>query len=142
MKYHYRIHKTKIGFWAECIEADGWVTQAKSRSELEKNMFEALNAVLDEPLESNWMPPLPNPSLKGRNIVEVPVEPHIALAMLVRQHRLKNKLTQKQAAAKLGMKHVYQYQKLESGKTANPELGTLVKLKGLFPNLSVDAALA
>jgi hypothetical protein len=40
------------------------------------------------------------------------------------------------------MKHLYQYQKLESSKTSNPELGTLVKLKKLFPDLSVDLALA
>lgn len=32
-------------------------------------------------------------------------------------------------------------QKLESGKTANPEPATLAKLKTVFPDLSVDAVL-
>jgi antitoxin HicB len=142
MKYHYRIHKEGKGYWAECIEADGWVTQANTLAELEKNMHEALNAVLDEPPESNWLPPEPDPRLKGRNIAEVAVEPGIALATLIRKERLEHRLTQRVAAGKLGFKNVIQYQRLESGKTLNPELTTLIKLKRLFPRLSVDAALA
>lgn len=141
MKYHFKIHKEKKGFWAECLELD-CVTQGDNRKHLDEMMKEMLVAVLDEPPESKYIFPLPDSSLKGRNIVEVSLEPRIAFAMLIRQNRLQNKLTQKQAAHKLGMKHVYQYQKLESGKTANPELGTLVRLKALFPNLSVDAVLA
>jgi len=141
MKYHFKIRKQGKWLWAECMESGGWVTQAENREALEKNMREVLNAVLDEYPDSNWIPPLPNPAIKGRNIVEVPVEPKIALATLVRLSRLRSKLTQKQAATMLGMKHVFQYQKLESGKTANPELGTLVKLKALYPEFSVDAAL-
>lgn len=142
MKYHFKVHKEGKGYWAECLEADGWMTQADTREELDSNMREALNAVLDEPSDSDWIPPLPNPKLKGRNVVEVPVDPMVALATMVRLLRIRGKLTQKQAAAKLGMKHVYQYQKLESGKTANPELRTLARLKAVFPGLSVDAVLA
>ena len=84
---------------------------------------------------------MPDPTLKGRNIVTASVEPKVAMAMVLRQSRLESKLTQRQVADKLGMKHIFQYQKLESGKTANPELATLAKLKGVFPNLSVDAVL-
>lgn len=141
MKYHYKIHKEGKGFWAECVEADGWVTQGANMAELQKNMREALNAVLDEPPESNWIPPMPDPSLKGRNIVEVPVEPRIALATMIRKERLEHKFSQRMAAEKMGFKNVIQYQRLESGKTMNPELGTLIKLKRVFPGLSVDAAL-
>ncbi len=85
--------------------------------------------------------PSPDASLKGRNIVEVPVDTSVAMAMVIRQSRLERRLTQRQAADRLGMKHVYQYQKLERGRTANPELRTLAKLKTLYPNLSVDAIL-
>jgi antitoxin HicB len=142
MKYHYKVHKEGKGYWAECLEAEGWVTQADTREELDFNMREALNAVLDEPSDSDWIPPLPNPKLRGRNVVEVPVDPTVAMAIMIRLLRIKGKMTQKQAADKLGMKHVYQYQKLESGKTANPELRTLARLKTLFPALSIDAVLA
>ena len=41
----------------------------------------------------------------------------------------------------MGIRYVSQYQKLESGKTANAELGTLAKLKKVFPAFSVDAVL-
>jgi predicted RNase H-like HicB family nuclease len=31
MKYHFKIHREKAGFWAECLELDGCVTQADNR---------------------------------------------------------------------------------------------------------------
>lgn len=140
MKYHFKIHKEGRGFWAQCVEGD-WATQGDTREGLAFNMREALDGVLDEPEDSTWIPPMPDPTIKGRNIVEVEVDPQIALAMMLRVNRLKRGMTQRQAAEKLGIRHVSQYQRLESGKTANPELGTLVKLKRLFPELSVDAVL-
>jgi antitoxin HicB len=106
-----------------------------------RGMEDALSAYLDEPENSKHIFPMPDPTLKGRNIVTASVDPKVAMAMVLRQSRLESKLTQRQVADKLGMKHIFQYQKLESGKTANPELATLVKLKGVFPNLSVDAVL-
>ena len=144
MKYHFRIHKEKSGYWAESIEEGlNANTQADTIGELYKNMKEALELCLEEPDQrSTYIPPLPDSSLKGRNIVEVSPDPHFALAALVRRHRLLSHLSQRQAAQKLGIKHLSQYQRLEKGKTANPELGTLVRLKKLFPDFSVDAALA
>jgi antitoxin HicB len=141
MKYHFRIHEEETGYWAECVEGE-WVTQGRTMKKLEVNMHDALNGVLDEPEDSTWIPPMPDPTIKGRNIVEVEVDPKIAMAMMVRVSRLRRGMTQREAAAQLGIRHVSQYQRLESGKTANPELGTLVKLKKLFPDFSVDAVLA
>ena len=142
MRYHFKIHRTKKGFWAECVEYDGCITQGDTRKELDFNMREVLDAMLDEPPDSDWFMPMPDPKIKGRNIVEVGVDPKIAMATMVRFNRVKRGLTQRQVADKLGMKHIYQYQKLESGKTANPEFGTLVKIKRVFPEFSVDSVLA
>lgn len=142
MKYHFKIHKTKSGFWAECIEADGWATQAETREGLEANMREVLEGVLSEPSDSKWIPPLPDPTIKGRNIVEVSVDPKVALATLVRISRLNRGLSQRQAAERMGFRHVIQYQRLEQARTLNPELDTLLKLKRLFPEFSLDEALA
>ncbi|MDB5047994.1 MAG: hypothetical protein JWO30_1065 [Fibrobacteres bacterium] len=142
MKYHFKIHKEEKGFWAECLELDGCITQGDDRRHLELMMTDAVSAYLEEPESSKHVFPMPDPTLKGRNIVAVPVDPKIAMAMVVRQSRLERSLTQRQVADKLGMKHISQYQKLESGKTANPELTTLVKLKNLYPNLSIDSVLA
>jgi antitoxin HicB len=141
MKYHFKIHKSGTGFWAECLELDGCLTQGDSREHLQLMMEDALSAYLDEPEGSKHIFPMPEPALKGRNIVTATVDTKTAMAMVLRQSRLQMKLTQRQVADKLGMKHIFQYQKLESGRTANPELATLAKLKTVFPNLSVDAVL-
>lgn len=141
MKYHFRIHKGEKFPWAQCIEGK-WATQGETREQLDFNMKEMLDLVLDEPEDSKWIPPMPDPTIKGRNIVEVEVDPKIAMAMMVRVSRLRSGLTQREAARRMGIANVSQYQRLESGKTANPELGTLVKLKKLFPDFSVDFVLA
>ncbi len=141
MKYHFKVHKAKKGFWAECLELYGCLTQGEDKVHLQLMMEDALAAYLNEPENSKHIFPMPDPAIKGRNIIAVSVEAQVAMAMVVRQSRLERKLTQRQVADKLGMKHIFQYQKLESGKTANPELATLVKLKGVFPNLSVDSVL-
>lgn len=142
MKYHFRIHKEKDGYWAESVEEGlNANTQADTLEELHKNMKEVLELCLEEPEASTYIPPLPDPSIKGKNIVEVPVDPKIALAAMVRRERLEHKLSQRKVAEKLGFKNVIQYQRLESGKNLNPELETLIKLKRIFPGLSVDAVL-
>ncbi len=141
MLYHYKFHREKGGFWGFCLELDGAVTQGNTWEEFEHNMSESLSLYLDEREDSDVLFPEPNPSLKGRNIVKVPVDPKVALAMLVRQARVRRKITQKQAAEKLGMKNVYSYQRLERSNTANPEFTTLLRIKKLFPEVSVDLAL-
>ena len=35
MTYHFNVHEDKKGFWAECVELSGCVTQAESFEELE-----------------------------------------------------------------------------------------------------------
>jgi len=142
MKYHFLIHKEKKGCWANCIELEGCATQATSESELKKNMEDVLNLFLDEPEDSKTVFPTPKKNLKGRNIVQVPVAPRVALAFLLRKHRLERNLTQTQAAKLLGMKGLYSYQRLESSKTANPEFETIVRIKKAFPELKLDELLA
>jgi antitoxin HicB len=110
--------------------------------ELRFNMTEVLDCVLDEPQDSEVLFPDPDPTIKvGKRIVAAPVTPKIALASMVRQARVRRKMTQKQAATELGMKNVYSYQRLESSKTVNPEFTTLLRLRKLFPEVSVDLAM-
>ena len=142
MKYHFKTHKQDKGYWAECLELDGCVTQGKNRHELDTMMKDALGAYLDEPVDSRHLFPNPDPSLKGRGIVAVQVDPRIAAAMQIRQLRIAAGKTQKEMAAALGMKSVWNYQRLESSKHANLELETMAKLKSVFPDFSVDFVLA
>lgn len=140
MRYHFKIHKEKGGFWAECIEFPGCVTQGNSRKELHTNMQEALNLYLEECEDSEHLAPLPKKSLElTPSVVEVPVEPAIALAFSIRHQRIKQGLTQREVADQLGMKAIYSYQRLE--KKCNPTLDLIYKLVVLFPALSLDKIL-
>jgi len=140
MKYHFKIHKEKGGFWAECIEIPSCMTQGDSLEDLEDNMQDAIHTYLEEPQESNFLAPLPKKSIKiGRNVVDVPVDPSIALAFSLRRERIKRGLTQQEAAEKLGMKGTYSYQRLE--KRCNPTLEMIFRIVSLFPTLSLDRIL-
>ena len=141
MYYHFKIHKEGDGYWAECIELKGCVTQGDTFKELEKNMEEALNLYLDEPDNSDVVFSLPNDEIEGEDIVEVPVNPKIAFAFMLRMLRRKKGLTQNEIARMLGMKNIYSYQRLERSKQANPSLTTLAKIKKVFPELNVDEIL-
>ncbi len=140
MRYHFKLHKEKEGFWAECIELAGCVTQGNTKEELKTNMQEALNLYLEEQEDFDFLAALPKKSIKlSSSIEEVPVDPQIALAFSIRYQRIKQGLSQKQAADKLGMKGIYSYQRLE--RKCNPTLGLLSKLMTVFPKLSLDRIL-
>jgi predicted RNase H-like HicB family nuclease/DNA-binding XRE family transcriptional regulator len=138
MKYHFRIHRGRL-LWAECLELEGCVTQGTNRAVLDKNMREALNLYLEERDSSRIIFPAPSRTVIGRNIVEVEVDPGVAFAMQLRQSRLRSRLTQKEAARKLGLKSIFSYQRLE--RKGNPSLRTIKKVKSLFPELSLDTML-
>jgi len=140
MRYHFKVHKEKDGFWAECIELPGCVTQGDTKGELDANMQEALNLYLEESEGFDYLTPFPKASIKaGRSTVEIPVDPSIALAFSIRQQRIKQGMTQQEAADQLGMKRIYSYQRLE--RKCNPTLGLICRLVLLFPALSLDRIL-
>ena len=139
MIYHFKIHKETKGYWAECVELKGCITQGDTKDKLYKNMKEALNLYLDEPAGSDIVDLLPDEKIDGRNIVPVPVEPEIAFSVVMRHLRKKHKMTQQQIADKLGMKKIYSYQRLE--RKSNPSLEMLSKIREVFPDFSVDMIL-
>jgi antitoxin HicB len=140
MTYHFLVHVEKRRLWAECIELEGCVTQGRSRSELERNMPEALNLYLEEPGSSSTIFPAPSERPYGRGVFPVAVEPAVAFSMQLRQLRVLSKLTQKEAARRLGMRSLYSYQRLE--RRSNPSLATMKKVKTLFPDFSLDMILS
>lgn len=138
MKYHFKIHKEKRGYWAECIELEGCHTQGSSSKELHENMKEALNLYLSEPATSQLIFPQPRKSVKGKNIVQVDVEPSVAIANRIREVRLKSNLTQIKMTDFLGINNLSSYQRLEDPTRSNPEFKTLMLIKSKFPNFKVD----
>lgn len=140
MKYHFKVHKEGKGYWAECIELIGCITEADSMEELQKNMQEALNLYVEEPEDSKELALLPDESIiAARNIVEVALDTQIAFAFMVRYYRIKHGLTQQQAAKKMGFETIYSYQRLE-GRRCNPSLKIIAKIKRAFPDFSIDYA--
>ena len=139
MLYHFIIHKDSDGLWAECVELEGCHTQSKDGTleDLKKNMEEALNLYLDEP-NYNRVFPLPDESIKEPNVIEVPVEPGIAFAILLRKKRKERNLTQKEMAKQLGFSNLWSYQKLESPINNNPQLNTLEKIKKVIPDIDFN----
>jgi antitoxin HicB len=138
MRYHFKVHNRKL-LWAECLELDGCVTQGKNRDDLERNMKDALNLYLEEPESSTAIFPPPLSKQDGPGIVPVEVEPPVAFALQLRQLRLQSRLTQKEAARRLGMRSLYSYQRLE--RRSNPSLATIKRVKALFPEFSLDSVL-
>lgn len=140
MKYHFKVHKEGKGYWAECIELVGCITEADSMEALQKNMQEALNLYVEEPEDSKELASLPDESIPAsRNIMEVALDPQIAFAFMVRHYRIKHGLTQQQAAKKMGFETIYSYQRLE-GRRCNPSLKIITKIKRAFPEFSIDYA--
>jgi antitoxin HicB len=140
VKYHFKIHKEKETYWAECLELPGCVTQGNTLKILNKNMELALNLYIEEPDNSKHIAPLPDTKIKTtKNIVSIPLNPKTAFSFLVRMHRIKNKMTQKKAATAMGFDNVYSYQRLES-KKCNPTLDVISRLKKVFPDISIDYA--
>jgi predicted RNase H-like HicB family nuclease/DNA-binding XRE family transcriptional regulator len=140
MKYHFKIHKEIKGYWAECVEIEGCQTQGGTLSELNQNMAEALNLMLSEPMDSKMIFPLPKQNLKGKSIVAVAVDSHLAFAVMIRRSRLTRNWTQRDAARELNIKHLSAYQRLESPKS-NPELETILRIKQMFPEIMIDQLL-
>ena len=81
MFYHFKIHKEKNKFWAQCLELPGCVTQADSLKKLQINMQEALNLYIEEPNDSKSVTAPPNISIKpSKTIVRVTVSPRPTIA--------------------------------------------------------------
>lgn len=142
MKYHFKIHKEGKFFWAQCIELEGCITQANSMSKLQANMQEALNLYIQEPEDSIDLASLPDESIrKSKNVVAVSVDPLIAFSFMVRYYRIKHKMTQQEAAKRMGFDNLYSYQRLEA-KRCNPSLKIIFRIKQVFPEISVDLAVS
>lgn len=142
MKYHFKVHKEGKYFWAQCIELEGCITQAKDMEELVDNMQEALNLYVQEPEDSKDLAALPDESIKkSKNLVEVALDPEVAFSFMVRYYRIKHGMTQKEAAKEMGFDTIYSYQRLEA-KKCNPSLKIISKIKKMFPDFSIDYAVS
>ncbi len=142
MKYHFKVHKEKSGFWAECLELDGCQSEGKTLSQLAQNLKDALNLYLSEPENSKVVFPMPNKQLGAkRSILEINADPSVAAATLIRQLRINRHLTQHSMKDALGINNLSSYQRLEDPQRCNPELKTLANIKNRFPEFCLEELL-
>lgn len=136
MKYNFKITKESHGYSAECIELLGCRTEANSIEKLKDNMKEALDLFLSENEDSKLIFKDPK-NIKKKNVIAVEVDPAVALAMSLRQTRLKQGKTQAQMMHFLKMKNLSNYQRLENPRKSNPEFKTLIYLAQMLPQLDL-----
>lgn len=141
MHYHFKVHKEGQGYWAHCLELPGCWVQADTKEHLQTAMSEGLNLYLAENSDSVILFPLPKNIKVTKSVLAIEVNPSVAVALSVRQARLKMGLTQKQMMAYLGIKNLSNYQRLEDPSRANPEFKTMVQLMKLLPDLNLGAVI-
>ena len=137
MNYHFKIHREDNGFWAECMELRGCVTQGDTLEELKANMAEALNLYLDEAMDSSIIHPLPDPKIREtKSVMPVPLEPEIAFSVLVGFYRKTENHSQNDLARLLGVKSIFSTQRVE--KRINTGASTIARIKKVFPDFPVN----
>jgi len=137
MRYHFKVHRaSEGGYWAECIELEGCITQGNDMAELRENMADALQIYVSETSDEARLAPLPKSRIAtGRSVVAVSLDPKVAFGLLLRCERHRAKKTQAEAKELLGFKSLYSYQRLENA--ANPTLETITRVVQGFPKFPV-----
>lgn len=87
--YHFKINNAENGYWAECIELPGCLTQADTMEELWNNMRETLNTFIKESSDSMFLASLPKDDIfLDHSTVSVPLDPDIAKQFYQRRKQL------------------------------------------------------
>lgn len=128
LSYAARIKKESDGYLVTFPDFENVVTYGRTVEEAVVNAEEALNGCLESDFERNFK--IRDPSrVTGRNVHQIPVAPHIAVAIMLRTLRADR--SQMEIAKQLNI--TYQvYQRLENPRKANPTVKTLEKIARVF----------
>jgi antitoxin HicB len=133
MHYYVKIEKEDAAYIASFPDMPNVNTYGDTLAEALKNAAEALNGALESDFERGYT--LPAVRVRhGRNMHPVEVYPHIEIAYTLRH--LRDNLSQKEIAAKLGVSP-QAYQKLENPRKCNPTIKTLERI-GIVLNRRVE----
>ena len=127
LKYPGLIHKDPDGLWVEFPdfpEISG--TQGDDMKDLIMNGEECLAGYLEYLLEEDMEVPEPS-VIQGEGIIEIEINPEVAVPVLLKQERKKQGLTQMEVSEKLGMKSYRTIQNVERNKRS-PTLKTLSRI--------------
>lgn len=128
LSYAARIKKESDGYLVTFPDFENVVTYGITVEEALANAEEALNGCLESDFERNFK--IREPSrVPGRHVHQIPVAPHIAVAIMLRTLRADR--SQMEIARELNI--AYQvYQRLENPRKANPTIKTLEKIARVF----------
>jgi antitoxin HicB len=128
LKYQAHIVKDDGVYLVRFHDFENVITFGKSLDEALVNAEEALNGCLESDFERNFTVPEPSSS-DSPNIYQIPVAPHIAVAIMLRKLRA----SRSQIAIARELDISYQvYQRLENPRKANPTIKTLEKVAKVF----------
>lgn len=128
LAYPARLHREGTDLLVAFPDFPNIATYGKDQDEALRHAEEALNGSIEADFERGFNIPAPSNS-KGRGVHLIPVRPHVAVAVLLRQ--LRGSLTQQEIAARLNVSFQV-YQRLENPRKANPTIKTLEKVAQVY----------
>lgn len=128
LAYPAHIEKSDDSFLVTFPDLENVVTYGASLEEALVNAEEALNGCIEADFERNFTIPPPS-LLSGEGVYQIPVAPHVAVAVMLRTLRAER--SQIDVARQLNISYQV-YQRLENPRKANPTIKTLEKIARVF----------
>jgi antitoxin HicB len=128
LSYPALIEKSDASFLVTFPDLANVATYGSSLEEAVVNAEEALNGCIASDFERNFSIPAPS-SLSGDLVFQIPVAPHVAVALMLRSLRADR--SQIEVARQLNISYQV-YQRLENPRKANPTIKTLEKIARAF----------
>ncbi len=128
LAYPAKIEKQDDGYLVTFPDLENVLTYGETMEEALQNAEEALNGCIESDFERNFAVPA-STSITAKNIFNIPVAPHIAVAVMLRSLRADR--SQTEVARQLNISYQV-YQRLENPRKANPTVKTLEKIARVF----------
>lgn len=128
LAYPARIEQEEESYLVTFPDLENVVTYGSTFEEALQNAEEALNGCIEADFERNFNIPAPS-ALSGEDIHHIPVAPHVAVAVMLRDLRAGR--SQIEVARQLDISYQV-YQRLENPRKANPTIKTLEKIARVF----------
>lgn len=128
LAYAAQIEKQDDSYVVTFPDLENVMTYGGTIEEALQNAEEALNGCIESDFERGFVISPPS-SISGKNIFNIPVAPHIAVAIMLRSLRADRPQTE--VARQLNISYQV-YQRLENPRKANPTIKTLEKIARAF----------
>ena len=128
LAYPAHIEKQYDGYLVSFPDLENVITYGATLEEALHNAEEALNGCIESDFERNFVIPPPS-TMPSKNTYNIPVAPHIAVAIMLRTLRADRPQTE--VARQLNISYQV-YQRLENPRKANPTVKTLEKIARVF----------